>query len=74
MALDHVIGRGAVEHVDARLRRLAARPTASPCKHRAVPTLPEAPARFSTITVVPSFSCSATCASRMIASLDPPGG
>jgi|GEM_PF-1668924 len=41
---------------------------------QAVPTLPEAPARFSMITVVLSLSCSGTCTSRMMASEDPPGG
>jgi hypothetical protein len=40
----------------------------------AVPTLPDAPARFSMITVAPSRCCSAGWIIRIIASVEPPGG
>ena len=39
-----------------------------------VPTLPEAPGRFSTMTVAPSFCCRPGCAMRAIGSTVPPGG
>ena len=40
----------------------------------AVPTLPDAPARFSMITFVPSRCWRQGCTSRAITSVEPPGG
>src|SRR5919198_6315207 len=40
----------------------------------AVPTLPEAPARFSMMMVAPSRCCSVGWISRIMASVDPAGG
>jgi hypothetical protein len=49
-------------------------PSAGDFATEAVPTLPEAPERFSMMTVTPSRCCKPGCTSRMIASVDPPGG
>jgi hypothetical protein len=49
-------------------------PSAGALATAAVPTLPDAPARFSTMTVVASRSCRQGCTRRAITSVDPPGG
>jgi hypothetical protein len=49
-------------------------PSAGALATAAVPTLPDAPARFSTMTVVASRSCRHGWTSRAITSVDPPGG
>src|SRR5688572_32360420 len=40
----------------------------------AVPAVPDAPERFSTVKVAPSLACSAVCTMRATASTEPPGG
>jgi hypothetical protein len=40
----------------------------------AVPTLPEAPGRFSIMMVAPSRCCRSGCTSRAITSVEPAGG